>query len=138
MFSCFPRIEPLQQFFLAETCPLMINAIVASRAPPTLVITFNRAVCLSDCAHVSVKLGDSPLADIAWSMSTGETSNDKPANMWVCPLSDKVTDDSNVKIELRHNQQCVTLQLEPGEFTELCTYISNTSTQFFDLLCFIV
>ena len=101
----------------------MINTIVASRAPPTLVVTFNRAVCLSDCVHVSIKVGDSPLSDPAWSMSAGETANDKPANMWVCLLGDKVTSDNSVKIELKRDQQCVTLELESGELLYLthCT-----------------
>jgi len=96
----------------------MINAAVARRAPPTLVIAFNRAVCLSDCTHVTVKVGDSPLADPVWSMSTGEAANDKPANMWICSVGDKITDDNSVEIELKHNQQCVTIQLQSGECTQ--------------------
>jgi len=114
-YFVYQSLDGTQYNLIAESCPLMINTVVARRAHPTLVITFNRAVCLSDCAHVSIKAGDTPFANPVWSTSTGETANDKPANMWVCLLGDKLTDENSVKIEVKHNKHCVTLELQPGE-----------------------
>ena len=91
----------------------MINVAVISRVPPSLVITFNTSVCLSDLAHVSIIVGGIPLTTPSWSVSIGETTNDKPASMWVCPLSE-VTKESELQVELLCDPQHIQFTLPPG------------------------
>lgn len=90
----------------------MINVTVVTRAPPTLIITFNRSVSLVEFAHVIVKVGDVPLVNPSWSTSIGEIANDKPASMWVCPLDN--LKDSGVQVELTCDPQHITFLLQSG------------------------
>jgi len=92
----------------------MINVTVVTRLPPTLIITFNRSVCLAEFAHVSIKVGDVSLTNPSWSTSSGEISNDKPASMWVCPL-DNLKKDDGVQVELNCDPQQITFLLQPGK-----------------------
>ena len=92
----------------------MINAIVVERTAPSLVVTFNRSVTPSEFAHVSIKVGEIPLATPSWRTSVGEVANDKPASMWVCPLANNVVTDSEVQFELSCDPQQVTFLLKPG------------------------
>lgn len=97
----------------------MINVAVVNRTPPTLIITFNRSVTLSEFAHVSIRVGETPLATPSWSMSVGEVANDKPASMWACPLGDLMEDDE-VPITLSCDPQHVVFTLQPGHHMACC------------------
>lgn len=91
----------------------MINAAVMIRTPPSLVITFNRSVSLSEFAHVTIKVGETPLPTPSWSTSVEEIANDKPASMWACPL-DNIMQDDEVQVELSCDPQSVTFVLNSG------------------------
>lgn len=93
----------------------MINAAVISREPSSIVVSFNRSVSLSEFAHVSIKVGEIPLVNPAWSTSVGEVTNDKPASMWACPL-DNLTEDDTVQVKLSCDPQQVTFALQPGHY----------------------
>ena len=64
---------------------------------------------------MSVTVGEIPLAAPSWSTSVGETANDKPASMWVCPLDNLVKDDT-VQVELSCDPQHVIFELQSGEY----------------------
>ena len=92
----------------------MINAAVTSKVPPSLFITFNRSVSLSEFAHVRITVGEILLSTPSWSTSVGETANDKPASMWVCPLDNLMKDDA-IQVELSCDPQHVKFVLQPGQ-----------------------
>ena len=107
----------------------MINVVVVERTPPSLVVTFNRSVTLSEFAHVSIKVGEIPLATPSWSTSIGEVANDKPASMWVCPLNNVMT-ESEVQFELSCDPQQVTFILKPGHYLAI-----NSNSILFIVTC---
>ena len=61
-----------------------------------------------------ITVGETPLATPSWSTSVGETANDKPASMWVCPLDNLIEDDA-VQTELSCDPQYVKFVLHPGQ-----------------------
>ena len=63
---------------------------------------------------MSITVGEIPLATPSWSTSVGETANDKPASMWVCPLDNLMKDDA-VQVELSCDPQHVKFVLQPGQ-----------------------
>ena len=108
----------------------MIIAVVVNRTPPSLLVTFNRSVTLSEFAHVSIKVVEIPLAAPLWSTSVGEVANDKPASMWVCPL-DNVVIESEVQVELSCDPQHVTFVLKPGYYL-----VINSNSILFIVTCY--
>ena len=64
---------------------------------------------------MSVIVGEIPLLAPSWNTSVGETANDKPASMWVCPLDNLMKDDA-IQVELSCDPQHVKLVLQPGQY----------------------
>ena len=64
---------------------------------------------------MSITIGGIPLMAPSWSASIGETTNDKPTSMWVCPLSE-VMKEIESQVELQCDPQHIQFTLQPGQY----------------------